>query len=112
MDCIFCDIANKVTRAKIVYETDKYIAFENINPSAPIHILLIPKEHIDKKDAISGKYPNFWSEIMLEANNVIKKLHLDETGYRIVNNGAGFHAIDHEHIHIMGGNSWKPSDNL
>ena len=112
MACIFCDIANKVSRAKIVYESNDYIAFENINPSAPIHIMLIPKEHIDKKDAISGKNPQFWSELMAEANRVIEKLGLNETGYRIVNNGAGYHAIDHEHIHIMGGGAWRPTDKL
>ena len=112
MDCIFCDIANKKTRAKIVYETDEYIAFENINPQAPLHILLMPKEHIDKKMAISGADFQFWSNMMKEASNIIKKLELDKTGYQIVNNGAGYHAIDHEHIHIMGGKSWRPSDNL
>ena len=112
MDCIFCDIANKRTRAKVVYETDDYMAFENINPSAPVHLLLIPKEHIDKKNAISGSNPTFWSDFMLEANRVIKKLELDKTGYRIVNNGAGYHAIDHEHIHILGGAGWKPTDKL
>lgn len=112
MECIFCDIANKKTRAKVVYETDDYIAFENINPQAPVHVLLIPKEHIDKKDSISNKIPDFWSNLMAEANEVIKKLNLDETGYRLVNNGAGYHAIDHEHIHILGGKNWRPTDNL
>ena len=112
MDCIFCDIANKRARAKILYESDGYIAFENINPQAPVHILLIPKEHIDKKEAISGQNPNFWSDLMKEAYNVIKKFELDQAGYRIVNNGAGYHAIDHEHIHIMGGPSWRPADKL
>lgn len=112
MECIFCDIANKKTRAKIVYETDKYIAIENINPQSPIHILLMPKDHIDKKDSISGVYPQFWSDIMSEAEKIIRKFELDKSGYRIINNGAGYHAIDHEHIHIMGGKSWRPSDNL
>ena len=111
-DCIFCDIAQKTARAQIVLENDDFVAFENISPRAPVHILVIPKEHLDKKDAISGKSPQFWDNMMEFVNEVIKKFELDKTGYRLVNNGAGFHAIDHEHIHVMGGQSWKPKDNL
>lgn len=111
-DCIFCKIVNKEIPSKIVYENDDYIAFENIRPSAPVHVMLITKKHIDKTDTISGKIEGYWDGLMSEAGKVIKKLGLDKTGYRIVNNGAGYHAIDHEHIHILGGYNWRPKDDL
>ena len=111
-DCIFCEIARKNARSKIVFENDKYIAFENINPQAPIHILVIPKDHVEKTDAINGVPDYFWFELISAANEVIKKFGLDQSGYRLVNNGAGYHVIDHEHLHILGGDGWKPKDGL
>ncbi len=111
-DCIFCDIAQKKARATIVLENDKYIAIENINPAAPVHILVMPKEHIEKKDTISGKVNGFWDELVNFAYQVIQKYNLDKTGYRLVNNGAGYNDLEHEHLHILGGKDWKPKDNL
>lgn len=111
-DCIFCDIAQKKTRAQIVLENDSFIAFENINPQAPIHVLVIPKEHIEKEDAMAGKKPAFWSDLFLFANEVIHALELHQSGYRLVNNGAGYHAINHEHLHILGGKGFKPKDKI
>lgn len=111
-DCIFCNIVQQKTRSKIVFENDKYIVIENINPQAPVHVLIMPKMHIEKKKAVSGKIKGFWDEMMQTANVVIKKYGLDKTGYRLVNNGAGYNHIDHEHVHLIGGKSWSPNDNL
>ena len=111
-DCIFCDIAQKKARANIVLENDAYIAFENIKPEAPVHILVMPKEHVEKKDAMSEKVNNFWDNLMAFAYQVIEKYELDKTGYRLVNNGAGYNDLEHEHIHILGGKNWQPKDNL
>ena len=107
IDCIFCDIAQKKIRSKIVYEDDTFLAFENISPSAPVHILVIPKEHIEKTDAISGKNPGLWDGLIGAAHKIIKKFELDKAGYKLVNNGAGYHHVDHEHIHVLGGKGWK-----
>lgn len=112
MDCIFCDVANKRARANIVLETDEFVVFDNINPQSPVHVLVVPKKHISKKDAIEGKEPGFWDKMFAVVNQAVKALNLNETGYRLVNNGAGYHAVDHEHFHIMGGKDWFPKDNL
>src|SRR3990167_678733 len=108
-DCIFCDIAQKQTRSKIIYETEEFIVIENIDPQAPFHVLVMPKKHIEKTDAISGRAgDNFWNKMISVCNEVIRKEGLDKTGYRLVNNGAGYNGIAHEHMHILGGSGWKP----
>jgi histidine triad (HIT) family protein len=112
-DCIFCAIANKSAKAKILWENPDYIAFENIKPNAPVHILVIPKEHIEKTEAFSvEKGFDLWANLMLCSYEVIKKYELDKTGYQIVNNGGGYHAVNHEHIHILGGKGWRPVKGL
>lgn len=111
-DCIFCKIINKEIPSKVIYESAFFIAINNINPKAPIHLLIMPKKHIEKVDSISGKIKDLWSDMMLFTNEVIKAKNLDKTGYRIVNNGAGYQGIDHEHIHLMGGFNWAPDDDL
>lgn len=110
--CIFCKIIKKEIPSEVVLESKDFIAIKNIHPKSPFHVLVMPKAHVEKVDAISGSIKDFWSEIMLFANEVISKFDLDKSGYRIINNGAGYHGVDHEHIHIMGGNDWKPQDGL
>lgn len=109
MQCIFCDIGRKTVKAKVVWESDKYMAFEDINPHAPVHIIVIPKEHMEKTDTINGLHKGFWDEIYAVAHEVIQKYELNETGYKIVNNGAGYNHLEHEHLHVLGGNGWTPN---
>lgn len=112
-NCIFCKIAKGEAKAKVFHENEAFIAFENLHPAAPIHVLVIPKNHIDKIDAMkNASNSSFWSQLIAFAYEVIKKEGLDITGYRLVNNGAGFHGVDHEHLHILGGKDWRPSDSL
>ena len=112
-NCIFCRIAEGKAPAKIVFEGDDFIAFENIYPAAPVHILVIPRKHVDKVEAMKKADSSvFWSNLIGVAYEVIKKMGLDTTGYRLVNNGAGFHGVDHEHIHVLGGKEWRPEDSL
>ncbi len=111
MECIFCKIINREVEAKIVYEDDRCIALEDINPQAPVHILVIPKKHLlalrDTKDrdrGLLGYLLRIASKIALE-----KGL---EKGYRIVlNDGkeAG-QSIFHIHFHLLGGREmgWPP----
>ncbi len=112
MDCIFCDIAQGTARAKVVYEEDEFIVFENINPHAPVHLLVVPKRHIEKDEAIKSEDQGFWDRMMNVTYKTIQKFGLDKTGYRLVNNGAGYNMIKHEHIHILGGENWRPADKL
>ncbi len=111
-DCIFCEISNRRARANIVFENKDFIAFDNIKPHSPVHILVIPKVHVEKSNLIENLDLEFWAGMMSAAGEVIKLVNLDKSGYRIVNNGAGYHIIDHEHIHILGGKDWKPKDDL
>ncbi len=98
VDCIFCQIAQKKIPAEIVYEDKKIIAFNDVNPKAPVHILIIPKKHI--KDFISsGK---FFPKILKVAKDLIKKYNLDRNGYRLVVNGRSAALVDHLHLHLLG----------
>ena len=101
-DCIFCKIIKGEIPSKKVYEDDKVLAFNDISPEAPVHFLIIPKEHIESVNDISEKN----SEI------VVKELGIDETGYRIVNNCGkdGGQTVNHMHFHVLGGRDlkWPP----
>ena len=107
-DCLFCRIARHEIPAKVVYEDDEFIAFHDINPMAPVHILLIPKRHVvtlaDLTDADAA-----WTARMLRLVPQLARENgsspLPEGGFRlVVNNGTeGGQEIDHLHFHILGG---------
>lgn len=104
MSCLFCDIASGKTDTKKVYEDDKVIAFEDIDKKAPIHILVIPKSHIESVNGLNADNISTVSHIFL----VIKKLMEDfgvKNGYRIVNNCGqdGGQTVNHLHFHVMAG---------
>ncbi|MGE5473346.1 MAG: histidine triad nucleotide-binding protein [Ignavibacteriales bacterium] len=106
-DCIFCKIVKGEIPAKVVYEDDKVIAFEDIKPAAPIHILIIPKQHIDCVSSINEQNADVLSDIFLAINKIAQKLGISERGFRvIVNNGAeGGQVVYHLHFHLLGGKS-------
>lgn len=113
-DCIFCQIASKKIPSKIIYEDNKSLAFEDINPQAPVHILIIPKNHY--KDFANMLKEKKGSEDLNHLFNAVKEIinkkALEDGGFRIViNNGkeAG-QAVDHLHIHILSGRymNWPP----
>lgn len=111
-DCIFCQIIEKKIPAKIVYEDEEIIAFRDINPQAPVHILLLPKKHIESVMKISEQDKSAISKIYTVASQIAKSESIAETGFRIVvNNGpdAG-QAVKHLHFHLLGGRkfSWPP----
>ena len=112
MDCIFCKIAKKEIPSKIVYEDDKIIGFEDINPQAPVHILIIPKEHIPMINDVEEKHSQLIGDMIIRAKKIAKEKGIAETGYRLVfNNGknAG-QEVFHIHLHLLGGRSfvWPP----
>lgn len=104
MDCIFCKIANGEIPSKKAYEDDKVLAFYDLEPQAPVHILIIPKEHISSAADITEENSAVISHIFEVAAKLGKELGL-ENGYRIVNNcGAdGGQTVHHIHFHFMGG---------
>jgi len=100
--CIFCKIANGEMNSNKVLEDDKFIAFHDINPKAPIHILVIPKVHVEKFDDTS---PTLMAEMTPFIKKVAVTLGLDKSGYRLItNNGedAG-QEVKHLHFHLLGG---------
>ncbi|WP_456396913.1 histidine triad nucleotide-binding protein [Desulfurobacterium sp.] len=108
--CIFCKIVNKEIPAKVVYEDDKVIAFHDINPQAPIHILIIPKEHIPTVNDLEENHKELIGHIFLVAKKLAKELGVDERGYRIlVNcNSDGGQEIYHIHFHLFAGKPLGP----
>jgi histidine triad (HIT) family protein len=109
-DCLFCKMVAGDIKPDVVYENDQILAFRDINPQAPVHILIIPKHHIatlnDLDDGQLG------SQILKVAIELAKKEGLSEAGYRTVfncNNNGG-QAVYHLHLHLLGGRQmgWPP----
>ncbi|MBN2453501.1 MAG: histidine triad nucleotide-binding protein [Candidatus Omnitrophica bacterium] len=111
-DCIFCKIAGKKIPSKIVFEDDEVMAFEDINPKAPLHLLVIPKRHIEKVSDIADSDAGLMGKLVLTARDLARKNGLNDSGYRIVlncNRDAG-QEVFHIHLHLLGGRkfTWPP----
>ena len=110
--CLFCKIVSKEIPAQIVHENDHVVAFRDLRPVAPIHVLVIPKRHITGLHESTAADAPLLGEVMLAARDVAEKLGLDAMGYRtVVNNGpdAG-QSVLHLHVHVLGGRTlaWPP----
>ena len=104
-DCIFCKIINKQIPSQIVYEDDEILAFKDINPVAPVHILIIPKKHIESANYIDESDVNVIGNIYLKIIEIAKQQGVSESGYRIVVNCGedGGQEVQHLHFHLIGG---------
>ncbi|MTI81482.1 MAG: histidine triad nucleotide-binding protein [Firmicutes bacterium] len=108
-DCIFCKIVNKELPAEIVYEDDHVLAFKDINPEAPTHILLIPKKHISTLLDLQPEDSDIMGHIIITAQKLAKDMGLEEKGFRLVSNckeEAG-QTVFHIHFHLLGGRAFK-----
>lgn len=110
-DCIFCKIINKEIDSQIVYEDDKVVAFKDVDPQAPVHILIIPVRHFDSiLNVPAGN--DIVSHIHTVANRLAIKYDVADSGFRLVSNcGAdGGQSVNHLHYHLLGGRSlgWPP----
>ncbi len=104
-DCIFCQIGEHELPAQIVFEDEEVVAFKDINPKAPVHILIIPKKHIPTVNHIGQKDVKLLGTLVIRAKDIAKKLQIDQNGYRLVFN-TGTHSgqvVDHIHLHLLGG---------
>jgi len=111
-DCLFCKIAKGEIPSKKVYEDGKVYAFYDINPEAPIHFLVIPKEHIESANDLNDNNIDIVSHIFKVINKLVVELKIADAGYRIINNCGedGGQTVKHLHFHVIGGRSlkWPP----
>ena len=105
MDCIFCKIINKEIPSDILYEDDDIIAFRDISPAAPVHILVIPKKHISALTDLTKEDEGLIGKIYTCINEIAKKENIFESGYRVIVNCGkdGCQEVKHLHFHLLGG---------
>ncbi|MEW6364641.1 MAG: histidine triad nucleotide-binding protein [Acidobacteriota bacterium] len=110
--CLFCQIAEKKKPSRVVYEDEQMFAFEDINPQAPVHILIVPKRHVPGLDQASQEDRQMLGQLLLVAQKIARDRGIHESGYRLlVNQGpdAG-QSVFHMHFHLLGGRvlHWPP----
>ncbi len=112
MDCIFCNIISGEIPSVKVYENEYVYAFNDISPVAPVHVLIIPKQHIASINDLTAENVNLISEVYLAAAEIAKQLGVAESGYRVVTNcgEAAGQTVHHIHFHLLGGRdlAWPP----
>lgn len=111
-DCLFCKIVAGDIPADTVYENDQVFAFRDIDPKAPTHILIIPKEHIATTNDLAEAHKTLVGEMLLAAKEIAGQEGIADSGYRTVFNcnGDGGQAVYHIHLHLLGGRqmTWPP----
>lgn len=111
-DCVFCMICEKKIQSNIIYEDDEILAFKDINPEAPIHILIILKKHIASLMEASEDDLLLFSKVFSAAQKIAVKSGIDKNGFRIVTNCGkdGGQSVNHVHFHLLGGRKlqWPP----
>ncbi|HEX9890728.1 MAG TPA: histidine triad nucleotide-binding protein [Actinomycetota bacterium] len=110
--CLFCRIVTKEVKADVVHESDDVVAFRDINPQAPTHILIIPKEHIESARALKDRHGDLLAALFQTAAHLAKAEGVDRSGWRLVTNvgpDAG-QSVHHLHLHLLGGRgmAWPP----
>lgn len=111
-DCIFCKIAKGDIPSNKVYEDEKILCFHDISPEAPVHVLIIPKEHIESVNDINNENNSIIAHVFATIPGIAKKLGIDKSGYRVVTNilRDGGQTVNHLHFHLLGGRNlkWPP----
>ena len=104
-DCIFCKIIERKIPSTIVYEDDKVLAFKDISPVAPVHVVIVPKQHIANVNALTSENASVLGDIHLAAKKIAEEAGIADKGYRLINNcgaDAG-QTVFHLHYHLIGG---------
>jgi histidine triad (HIT) family protein len=112
MSCIFCQIAGGAVPAKVIHQDDRLVAFEDLNPQAPVHLLIVPRKHIPTGLDLVPEDREFVGEVFLLAAKLARERGIASDGYRVVlntNAGAG-QSVYHLHYHLLGGRilGWPP----
>ncbi|WEK53063.1 MAG: histidine triad nucleotide-binding protein [Candidatus Cohnella colombiensis] len=113
MDCLFCKIVEGTIPSRKVYEDDRVVAFHDIQPQAPVHMLVIPKKHIASMNDAADDDAQLLGYCLLVAKKIAKEAGLEEKGYRIVNNCGpdSGQIVFHIHLHVLGGEKLAPLGN-
>lgn len=111
-DCLFCKIANGDIPATLIHQDERFVAFRDINPQAPVHFLIIPREHVASLEAAGDEHRDLLGALMLTARDLARADGMAGDGYRtVLNIGAdGGQTVHHLHLHVLGGRSldWPP----
>ena len=112
MECIFCKIAQEETPANIIYKDEHVVAFEDVNPQAPVHILVVPRKHISTSLDITDEDTLVMGYLFQVANTIAQQKGISDRGFRMVmncNHEAG-QTVFHVHLHVLGGRimAWPP----
>jgi len=111
-DCTFCDIIAGKRESQMVYQDDRIVAFKDINPQAPVHVLIVPRKHIDSILTLTPEDQDLVGAMFLCAQKLARQLGVDEKGFRLVVNTGKYagQAIYHIHMHLIGGRrmTWPP----
>lgn len=104
-ECIFCKIINKEIPSQVVFEDEHVLAFKDINPVAPVHLLVIPKKHKESLNDIDVADEALLGHILVVAKKLAQELGIADSGYRVVNNCGddGGQVVKHLHFHVIGG---------
>ena len=112
MDCLFCKIIDEQIKSDIIYQDELILAFRDINPQAPHHILIIPKKHIATINDVQDEDQHLMGHMMLMAKKIAADLNVAEDGYRLLFNvnSHGGQEVYHIHLHLLAGRSlqWPP----
>lgn len=111
-DCLFCKMVSGEIEPDLVYEDDEVVAFRDINPQAPTHVLVVPREHIATLNDLQPRHAELVGRMFLAAKEVARKEGIEQRGYRTVincNREAG-QSVFHIHLHVLGGRAmgWPP----
>ncbi|MFQ5707309.1 MAG: histidine triad nucleotide-binding protein [bacterium] len=111
-NCIFCNIVARKVPANILYDDDHVVAFKDLNPQAPVHVLIVPKEHIATVNDLDANDHSKMGKLVHVAKLLAEKLGIAQKGFRLVLNcnPAGGQSVYHIHLHLLGGRSmrWPP----
>ncbi len=111
-ECLFCRVVSGEMGTDLVHSSDHVVAFKDINPQAPVHLLIVPKEHIESAKSLTDKHADLAAEIFETAAHLAKANEVDRTGWRLLTNigpDAG-QSVHHLHFHLLGGRQlgWPP----
>lgn len=114
-NCLFCSIAGEKTETQLIYKDDQVVAFADIDPKAPVHILIVPKKHIASTAELQEADEQLVGQLVFAAKKIAAEEGIEEDGYRLVFNtkSHGGQIIDHIHLHLLGGQKlgsmvWSP----